>query len=515
MKMLKKVGLLVMSSLLFTSNVFAAVSKSKTATELNENNISKVTLSLPSDEEKLVSDVVFVIDSSSCGGEAWAQATAMMEQLAKDIEKSDGALKVGAVIFRGVAFKYDFKMTTKDNIKTVMDEIKQKGKETEAFVSLSENKNTMKGSNLHSGLLDANKMLSADKEVPNNRKYVVVISDGITYTWAQDGEQWGINYANGDNVRVDYASNSAYETNKHSLGWTPENEDWGKYLTDNKTEIEAVMNELGTKYDRVNIDKTKYTTPKNEFNTVDVALLKAYEEYEKLNKNYHAYAVALEQNKDQYGYSFMRYLNGKTSTDQIFEDIKYDIYYVVSSGSKVKDVIGYGDNYNFDFVNKAESIVLTVGDNKFNAKLIGDNKYSFADGKYTLEYFPEDDRNEHDYFIWNIDTDVSNFERVSLTYEVQLMMAPTDAGKYTFETNKSAVLTPVDSNGKEGKVEEFEVPKVKFIVEEATGEEAEEEYKKPEVYTGVSGSLRTSAIVVSAIGLMAVVSLIVIKKKNN
>lgn len=41
-------------------------SKSKTATNLDENYESDVTLSLPAAEEELVSDIVFVIDESSC-----------------------------------------------------------------------------------------------------------------------------------------------------------------------------------------------------------------------------------------------------------------------------------------------------------------------------------------------------------------------------------------------------------------------------------------------------------------
>jgi hypothetical protein len=43
------------------------VSKSKTATALDGNNQTTVTLSLPSAEEKLTSDIVFVLDKSSCG----------------------------------------------------------------------------------------------------------------------------------------------------------------------------------------------------------------------------------------------------------------------------------------------------------------------------------------------------------------------------------------------------------------------------------------------------------------
>ena len=42
------------------------VSRSKTATNLDQAYRSQVTLSLPSHEEKLVTDVVFVLDESSC-----------------------------------------------------------------------------------------------------------------------------------------------------------------------------------------------------------------------------------------------------------------------------------------------------------------------------------------------------------------------------------------------------------------------------------------------------------------
>ena len=41
------------------------ISKSKTATNLDANYESKVTLSLPSAEEPLVSDIVFVLDKST------------------------------------------------------------------------------------------------------------------------------------------------------------------------------------------------------------------------------------------------------------------------------------------------------------------------------------------------------------------------------------------------------------------------------------------------------------------
>lgn len=57
------------------------VSKGKTATALDSNYNSTVTLSLPSAEKPLVSDVVFVLDKSSCEEDVTTEALAMLANL--------------------------------------------------------------------------------------------------------------------------------------------------------------------------------------------------------------------------------------------------------------------------------------------------------------------------------------------------------------------------------------------------------------------------------------------------
>ena len=56
------------------------VSKSKTATQLDKDFISDVTLSLPAAEEQLVSDVVLVLDKSTSAA-LEEQALAMLREL--------------------------------------------------------------------------------------------------------------------------------------------------------------------------------------------------------------------------------------------------------------------------------------------------------------------------------------------------------------------------------------------------------------------------------------------------
>ena len=191
---------------------------------------------------------------------------------------------------------------------------------------------------------------------------------------------------------------------------------------------------------------------------------------------YHCYAMTAETNGNHpWGPSFMSYLANKKEVD--FTTIQNDIYYLLDAGSYVKDYMGYvdGDNgYNFDFVNEASAMTLTVGDNAYEAKKIEENKYSFNDGAYIVEYFPGEKDTEH--FVWAMNVPVTNFAPVQLTYTVKLMNPKGEAGTYGvydadgsknetgLYTNNSATLYPVDSNKDEGKSEEFAKPTVSYTV---------------------------------------------------
>ena len=85
------------------------ISHSKVATALNENNESTVTLSLPSAEENLNSDVVFVFDGSSSANTAVVKdSLALLEELKTATENSGAAVNVCVVKFKRRAFKSDW-----------------------------------------------------------------------------------------------------------------------------------------------------------------------------------------------------------------------------------------------------------------------------------------------------------------------------------------------------------------------------------------------------------------------
>ena len=71
------------------------VSKSKTATDLDADGSTRVTLSLPSAEETLVSDVVFVLDgSSSATTDVVKQALSLLNELKRAAENNGANVNV-------------------------------------------------------------------------------------------------------------------------------------------------------------------------------------------------------------------------------------------------------------------------------------------------------------------------------------------------------------------------------------------------------------------------------------
>lgn len=149
------------------------VSKSKIATKLDTNTwTSDVTLSLPSAEENLASDVVFVLDGSSSANTGVVNASlALLQSLKESASDSGTAVNVCVVKFKRRAYKSDWFDLSKDfdAIKTAM-ETKYSG-----------------GTNLHAGLLAGQEALEEHSNVAAGRKYLILVSDGSTYLYSKDG----------------------------------------------------------------------------------------------------------------------------------------------------------------------------------------------------------------------------------------------------------------------------------------------------------------------------------------
>ena len=473
------------------------VSRSKTATKLDKKTwTSDVTLSLPSAEENLASDVVFVLDgSSSANTDVVKNSLALLESLKKSASDSGAAVNVCVVKFKRQAFKSDWYDLSKDfdDIKAAM-ETKYSG-----------------GTNIHAGLLAGKEALDRHTDVSASKKYLILVSDGSTYLYSKDGN-WAsdtpftrsyypaepYNAAAGgfwDNAY--YEPNAYPDVNVQRPKTTSDVAAWQKYLNDvEKRNAESHGDDydyhcdydLNFNQGKPSDDFKSQPCVKRSANNRDMAFYYANQAWQEMkDAGYHLFSIATEDGMAGAGnaddsHSFMNYLNEGKSLD--FNDIQNDILYAVSAGSTVEDKMGDA----FDFV--PGSLKLTVGGKKLESKADGNMTY-FGDNAENLDkdnyrfkvlYAPDTDA-----FVWTINENVSNFAPVQLTYTVKLTKPETDPGTYGVEdlngekklsdaeaekalfTNAYAVLNAKNSAGAPVKAQEFPKPSVSYTVKSSGG----------------------------------------------
>ena len=148
------------------------VSKSKTATDLDADGSTRVTLSLPSAEETLTSDVVFVLDgSSSAETDVVKKSVDLLDELKQAAGDNGATVNVCIVKFKRQAFKSDWY-----DLATHFEDIKDAMKTKYSG-----------GTNIHAGLLAGKEALEEHTNVSASRKYLVLVSDGSTYLYSKDG----------------------------------------------------------------------------------------------------------------------------------------------------------------------------------------------------------------------------------------------------------------------------------------------------------------------------------------
>lgn len=486
------------------------VSKSKTATALDADGSTRVTLSLPSAEETLTSDVVFVLDTSDCVGEVMNQVSGLVAQLKAAQKKNKADIKVGVVVFKGSALPmFDGELVSAEEAETTLDEMIQevkaaakKDKENVVLRYLDADKDFIyKGSNLHSGLLGAQALLKDDGAVKDSRKYVVTVTDGMSYYWNDEQDNvYGI-YSGAESNGPTFplllfnawceahkiSMNESYKLPKDFEGWDSylenakalEAQDNGKYAIN----IRETKNKLATNFDDVRFSTVSILTD-NEIPYIPetdkakhahgmdysvTACLNTYQEM--VDAGYQCYTLNPRYDIKTFPGLFTSKLNEMAKKTVIdFNSIQNDILYAVGAGSTVTDIMGYdtdnGNNYNFDLV--PGSLILTVGGQPL-ASLRDGNTYYFGNTgvnlnenncRFMVEYTPANDENEK--FVWTINEAVSNFSRVQLSYQLRLRDDARTSKDNYFYTNFRATLTPKDSGGNIGREQTFDRPRVTF-----------------------------------------------------
>ena len=465
------------------------VSRSKTATALDTNTwTSNVTLSLPSAEEALASDVVFVLDKST-SADLEGQALEMLTALKEKAASTKAKVKVGVVIFN----KQANKTAPLTDLATGYDDIQAAIEQT-----------ISSGTNTHAGLLAGKQMLDKDTEVAANRKYLIFVSDGITYmynaeptatAWSFMADSWN-HWANPENWNSKYGNNNPPD-------------DWSAWMTEIGTQVKDQGTQYEYPYEPSGKTATNWTpeddTYKNYANSIDKALYLTYQVYQEAQtQGYNCYAVANESSTGySWGPAFMHYLANGQTVD--FDKIQNDILYAVSAGSTVEDQMGDA----FDFV--PGSLKLTVGGTELKSKANGNMTY-FGDDvenlsenncRFKVLYAPDTDA-----FVWTINENVSNFAPVQLTYTVKLTKPETAPGTYGTEdlkgeknvpadkalfTNKRAVLNAINSADAQLEPLDFPKPSVSYTVKKSSSGGGGGHHHRPtvtipdDVPTGLNG----------------------------
>lgn len=465
----------------------------KTATELDENLETKVTLSFPGKREAEPSDVVFVLDKSAFSDDKaiYAQAKSFLDEV-KAKAVADGLdIKVGVVIFNrigNVQQGLTDVVTGYDAIKTAMDT------------------NLSSGTNMHAGLLAAKKILDADTAVNAKNKHVILISDGGTYLYCKNGDyttpytrsfgkvEGGGNFMGGiwEWQSREYHTSSAKKFSDGSdfiysqamkspeklaqyLAYYKEqyqnpDKNWAQY--DYEYTAEAANNGT-TKPIPVDVNAPCNT---------DVAYISADDTFQAMadaGYDMNVYYRVKEGTDFTDGPTFLKYLARNTNGGELdtdFNKLKAKLVDKIATGSTVEDFIGN----NFDFVNDASKISLNVAGEDLELKKIDETTYGFgerADGTYrfTLKYTA----GENEKLVFTLNEAAVPAKPVVLTYSEVLVNKPTEAGTHSLKVNESATLHPVDSNHVSGVDYEFPVPEVTYTV--AAPEPKPEPKPEPEV----------------------------------
>lgn len=491
-----------------------SISKSKTATNLDKDYKSEVTLSLPAADYKKDLDVVFVLDgSTSTDEDSLAEQTAELLDGLAAYENLN--VKAGLVIFGGTTVLLNEENEAINNLMELTDETAAllKG---EIVNTAYDGMAGRSGSNLQGGVDAARALLEADTAVAAEDKYIIILSDGAARMWCENGEAVSqAYYANLDAPNVVFwNSNSDFldvrwkddnePTRSFSDVWSAaaEGKDIGSYgmlksVYDTGKATGVYPEGSVASYDTVKNDPDYFTTYEAATYYAAVSITEATEE---ANVILVSYPYHSEKNYGMYIESFKAWLaeNGVTrydsadsSAEQIFANVKKDLVQLVDAGSYVEDYMGYvdgEDGYDFDFVNDAAALSMKVGEKELQAEKIAENQYGFGKNDQGYDFvvkYEAGNGKDTEHFVWEINVPVTKENTVQLTYTVELKNPQTEPGTYgkydadgskQYEgllTNNSAVLYPKDSTGEMGDPEEFGKPTVDYTVEKPVSSEEE------------------------------------------
>lgn len=507
------VGLAPSVALAATTTTDLTVGKTVSETELTDTQrTTRVTLSVPAVEAQSTNDIVFVVDSSDCSFASVPKLIEMLRELYAAEQTSSMTNHVGIVFFRGNAARAsELSELTEERI----NQIETYYNSTSSNSTVYENKLTewivekhpdyiSRGSNLDAGLTEAKKMLDEDTSTSADHKYVITITDGLTYEFVDDD----------GTAKSVYQATSATGANNLLYVWcakwgidasgtweAPANFTWEDYYAtiseqvaaDGDTyvaSLSALRDYIGSSHDYrvVSLDELAalgyQAIPAGEYASHavsdDRAAYESYQTWEAMvDEGYLCYYIQPVSSFTDTSFPtiFANAMNEASgNTDDIdFEKITNQIIYAVLAGTITDEI---GDD--FDLVTDGDTcpFTLTVHDEELTATQTGENQWSFGTAvngvyPYVLDYTPDDEETgAGETIVLSSETPLERSSQLTLSYDVSLKESSTASltERTTFDTNEYAVLEYVDSTGNQYS-EEFPVPQVNYtptVVSEET-----------------------------------------------
>lgn len=477
--------------------------KSKVATNLDDELTSTVTLSLPAAARSTPVDVVFVLDgSTSSDADAITdQAAALIDELAADHAEHT---EVGIVVFGGSV--------------PILDEMPLTGLEdptdVEALTTMITDQSYRhrpgrSGSNLDAGVTRASELLSAADRNTAAAQHIIILSDGAARMWLDDDDgdadaQTFTFYPSTPPEESFVLWNSMEDFRQRYMVGAPEfaprtfGEVWaagtggtdiGAYaMNHGESQAATVTSPEIADSNTVRSDPDYFTSYEASTYNAARAIIAAAETADVTMVSYPYHPAAMF---GVYIESFKAWLDSESHVDrydteslapeEIFADLQSNLVHSLGAGSRVVDVMGLTDDYDFDFVNELDHLSVTVDGSALERVRIDDNTYGFGDDgtgghRFRLVYHPDGTDGTSECFVWHVDAPVMIDEAVQLNYRVKLTDPRDEPGSYGefdadgskllpgLHVNNSAVLHPTDSNGEPGEPLVYGRPTVSYSV---------------------------------------------------
>lgn len=427
---------------------------------LDPNGETDVTLSIPSDGYQQTVDVVLAVDCSNFALLNTGELRTSLATLADKLLQQDIKLNVGVVGFgMDAAVFRDITAVNTDNTMTwASDLVKEISQNVGSFANAP-------ATNIQAGVRRAHEMLdNSTSGADSNHQYMVLMTDGAGYWYCDDADidgdgntSEGVNklYDNGEGFRGSLGNMDGNDDVGSSNRTThvAQSKDFADFMstygddversTANSYTAEQLENPtadmVGLTLEDVNADNYFLNMERGTYRAareIEEVIADGYkvitigDEYKMINGA--ATPACLKTISDSFrAWTGSENVGRYYDFDQVenaFNDLSDQITYFVDAGSYVIDEMGFGTDkgwaYDFDFVNDAQYLTLTVGGEELPVTPLNGTSYGFgeptgsADGltyPFILTYSPT----ENDFFRLDINVPVLASEPVQLTYRVK------------------------------------------------------------------------------------------------